>query len=217
MTRSKAAMTTRCSRSMPPRGWRHRPWSATADRKLTGSGARLGEYEGSISLTVRVTDMELIAVGAIAENNVIGMEGELPWPSIPADKQQYRELVSNSAVILGRRTFESMRDDLPGAQQIVLSRQVDRAYPESTVTVVNSVDEAIDTLDSHGYDRAFVLGGAGIYDAFFPVTDRLHISRIPGNYRGDVTFPSIDPSEWERTESVSMPGFTLEQWVRRSP
>ena len=56
--------------------------------------------------------MELVSVAAVAENGVIGNDGELPWPSIPADKRQYRGRVAGSPVVLGRRTFKSMREDL---------------------------------------------------------------------------------------------------------
>ena len=66
--------------------------------------------------------MKLVSVAAVAENGVIGRDGELPWESIPADKRQYRNRVADAPVILGRRTFDSMRDDLPGSHQIVLSR-----------------------------------------------------------------------------------------------
>ena len=53
--------------------------------------------------------MELISVAAIAGNRVLGKDGELPWPSIPADKRQYRERIADWPVVLGRRTFDSMR------------------------------------------------------------------------------------------------------------
>lgn len=159
--------------------------------------------------------MKLVAVVAMAENRVIGHEGELPWPSIPADKRQYRDLVSDDTVILGRRTFESMRDDLPGKRQLVLSRDEELTYPESHVTVVNNVDEALASLESLADKRAYVLGGGGIYEAFFAYLDILHVSRIPGRYHGMITFPRIDPDVWKRVEERDMDGFTLERWVRR--
>jgi dihydrofolate reductase len=61
-------------------------------------------------------------VAAVAENSVIGRNGELPWPSIPADKRQYRTRIADWPVVLGRRTVDSMRADLPGTAQVVLSR-----------------------------------------------------------------------------------------------
>ena len=86
--------------------------------------------------------MRLVSVAALAENRVIGRDGEVPWPHIEADVRQYRERVAGSPVILGRRTFDSMRDDLPGSRQIVVSRSVD-AVDVPTAVVANGVEEAL--------------------------------------------------------------------------
>jgi dihydrofolate reductase len=158
---------------------------------------------------------ELIAVAAVAENGVIGREGELPWASIPADRRQYRRRVADWPVVLGRRTFDSMRDDLPGSAQVVLSRSesdfgVDSAHHAS------GVDDAMGTVASLGRDRAYVLGGAGIYDLFQPVVDRMVLSRIPGEYHGDAHFPEWDPEEWRLVETTPYEAFTLEEWTRTS-
>lgn len=125
----------------------------------------------------------------MAENGVIGRDGELPWPSIPADKRQYRERIADSPVILGRVTFDSMRDDLPGTAQIAMNRSADRAY---------------------------VIGGIGIYTLFQPVVDRMVLSRIPGEYDGDAYFPEWNSEEWDRATQVDYDDFTLEEWVRES-
>ncbi|QUO47670.1 MULTISPECIES: dihydrofolate reductase [Halorubrum] len=87
--------------------------------------------------------MRLVSVAALAENRVIGRDGEVPWPHIEADVRQYRERVAGSPVILGRRTFDSMRGDLPGSRQIVVSRSVD-AVDAPTAVVANGVEEALD-------------------------------------------------------------------------
>ena len=87
--------------------------------------------------------MRLVSVAALAENRVIGNDGEVPWPHIEADVRQYRERVAGSPVILGRRTFDSMRDDLPGSRQIVVSRSVD-AVDVPTAVVANGAEEALD-------------------------------------------------------------------------
>lgn len=157
--------------------------------------------------------MELVAVAAVSENGVIGNDGELPWPSLPADKRQYRARVADAPVILGRRTFDSMRDDLPGERQLVLTRDANRSYPEPSATVATSVESAIDAVSNAPV--AYVLGGGGAYEAFFPHFDRLVISRIPGRYHGEVTFPAIDPDTWDRVENASLEGFTLEIWERK--
>ena len=87
--------------------------------------------------------MRLVSVAALAENRVIGRDGEVPWPHIEADVRQYRERVAGSPVILGRRTFDSMRDDLPGSRQIVVSRSVE-AVDAPTAVVASGVEEALE-------------------------------------------------------------------------
>ncbi|AUX09571.1 dihydrofolate reductase [Halalkaliarchaeum desulfuricum] len=157
--------------------------------------------------------MELVSVAAVAENGVIGRDGELPWPSIPADKRQYRERISDGPVILGRVTFESMRDDLPGTAQIVLSRSR-REFDVETAYHASDVDDAVAIAESLGADRAYVIGGGGIYDLFQPAVDRMVLSRISGEYEGDTYFPEWDPDEWELANRTEYEAFTLEEWVR---
>lgn len=158
--------------------------------------------------------MELVSVAAVAENGVIGRDGELPWDSIPADKRQYRRRVADAPVVLGRQTFDSMRDDLPGSHQIVLSRS-EREYDVDTAIHASSVDDAVAIGESLGVETVYVLGGAKIYELFQPHIDRMILSRVPGEYAGDVRFPEWKESEWRLVSSERWEGFTLEEWERR--
>lgn len=159
--------------------------------------------------------MELIAVAAVAENGVIGDDGELPWPSIPVDRRQYRERVAGHPVIVGRKTFESMREDLPGAAQIVLSR-TQRDYAVPTAHHAGGVTEAEAVAESLGADRAYVIGGAAIYDLFQPHVDRMVLSRVEGRYEGDSRYPDWDEDEWALLDREPHDRFTLEVWERRA-
>lgn len=85
--------------------------------------------------------MKLVSVAALAENRVIGNDGGVPWPELPEDVSQYRARVADSPVVLGRWTFESMREDLPGRRQIVVSRSVD-SVDAPTAVVADGVDAA---------------------------------------------------------------------------
>ncbi|MEF8799966.1 MAG: dihydrofolate reductase [Halolamina sp.] len=159
--------------------------------------------------------MELISVAAVAENGVIGKDGDIPWPNIPEDTQQYRERIADSAVIMGRVTFDAMRHNLPGSAQIVLSRSV-TAFDAETAHHAAGVDDAVEVAESLDANRAYVIGGAGIYDLFQPVVDRMALSRVPGEYEGDSYFPNWDEDEWILLARTEYDGFTLEEWVRRS-
>jgi dihydrofolate reductase len=157
--------------------------------------------------------MELISVAAVAENGVIGDDGELPWPSIPADKRQYRARIADAPVILGRVTFESMLDDLPGTHQIVLSRS-QSSFDVETAHHAADVEDAVAVAESLDAERAYVIGGSGIYDLFQPHVDRMVLSRIPGEYDGDSYFPDWNRDEWRLVDSTEYDEFTLEEWVR---
>lgn len=159
--------------------------------------------------------VELVSVAAVAENGVLGRDGELPWPSIPADKRQYRERIADHPVVLGRVTFESMLDDLPGSAQIVLSRS-ESAFDVETAHHASGVDDAVAIADSMGADRAYVIGGGGIYELFQPVVDRMVLSRVHGEYEGDASFPEWDTGEWELVDTEVYDRFTLEEWTRRA-
>ncbi|WP_277555760.1 dihydrofolate reductase [Halobaculum limi] len=157
--------------------------------------------------------MELVSVAAVAENGVIGADGELPWPSIPADKRQYRERIRNDPVILGRKTFESMLDDLPGSAQIVLSRSRD-SFDVETAHHAEDVADAVQIVASLGADTAYVIGGGVIYELFQPHVDRMALSRVHGEYDGDSHYPEWDEADWELESATEYDRFTLEEWVR---
>ena len=157
--------------------------------------------------------MELVSVAALSENNVIGRNGELPWPSIPADKKQYRSRIADSPVILGRQTYESMLDDLPGSAQIVLSRS-DQSFDVDTAHHARTVEDAVEIATSLGAETAYVIGGGAIYDLFQPHLDRMVLSRVHGEYDGDTYYPEWETDEWRLESETPYARFTLQEWVR---
>jgi dihydrofolate reductase len=157
--------------------------------------------------------MEIVSVAAVSENGVIGREGELPWPSIPADKEQYRARTADHPVVLGRKTFDSMRDDLPGSAQIVVSR-TEQPFDVPTAHYAGDVDAAVAVAEDLGADTLYVLGGGAIYELFQPHVDRMVLSRVHGQYEGDSHYPDWDEDEWELASTEEYDRFTLEEWVR---
>lgn len=157
--------------------------------------------------------MELVSVAALDDNRLIGVDGELPWPSISADKQQYRERIADSPVVLGRVTFESMLDDLPGTHQIVLSRS-DQSFDVETAHHASDVDEAIGIADGLDAEQTFVIGGGVIYALFQPHVDRMILSRVHGTHEGDTYYPEWDDEAWELVDTTDYDRFRLEEWVR---
>lgn len=162
-----------------------------------------------------MSDVELVAVAAVAENGVIGDGPTVPW-DLPEDRRQYRERVADAPVVVGRRTFESMHAidaPLPGTRQVVLSRS-GRTFPESTVQVVDGLDPALAALAATGADRASVLGGEAVYRLFQPHVDRMVLSRVHQRPDGDAVYPTFDRAAWRRTREEPHDGFTVEHWRR---
>jgi len=151
--------------------------------------------------------MELISVAALAANRVIGDDGELPWESIPADKRQYRERIRDDPVVLGRRTFDAMRDDLPGRVQIVLSRS-EQNFDVETAHHASGVEKTVEIASEYS-DVAYVIGGAAIYELFQPHLDRMVLSHVHGEYEGDAYYPAWDEREWTVTAETEYDRFTL--------
>lgn len=157
--------------------------------------------------------MELASVAAIADNRVIGRDGEVPW-HLPEDKRQYRARIAEAPVLLGRRTFEAMLDDLPGRAQIVLSR-TPREAPVASAEYVTDVDSAIELAANLTDATAYVIGGAAIYHLFQPHLDRMFLTRVPGTYEGDAYYPEWDDDEWRLVAETAYDGFTVQEWERQ--
>jgi dihydrofolate reductase len=158
--------------------------------------------------------MELVSVAALAENRVIGDDGELPWERLPEDYRQYRNRVADDPVILGRRTFDAMRGNLPGRAQVVLSR-TERAYDTGTAHHADDIADAIATVRRLDAETAYVLGGAAIYALFQPHLDRMVLSRVPGEYEGDASYPAWESDDWRLVAEDPRKGFTIQHWERR--
>jgi dihydrofolate reductase len=147
--------------------------------------------------------MKLVVIAAVAENGVIGSDGEIPW-QYPADLAHFRQTTTGHPVIMGRTTYESIRDrlgePLPGRTNVVLTRSGldDRDREEERVTAVGSVDEAVAAARRRD-DTAYVAGGATVYEQFLPHADRLLVTEVPESPDGDVTFPEWDADEWVET------------------
>lgn len=167
--------------------------------------------------------MEIVLVAAIGENNVIGVEGKLPW-HISSDLKHFRALTLGKPVIMGRRTFESIGRPLDQRTNIVVSRSLARVG--AGVVIATSVDAALGVArvdaDKRGAKEIMVIGGGDIFAALMPRAERLEITHVHASPDGDSFFPEIDPGLWEQRSSRDVPAgpkdsaaFTLATYVRR--
>ncbi len=116
----------------------------------------------------------------------------MPW-DIPEDLARFKELTSGHAVIMGRKTFESIGRPLPNRLNIVLTRRSDWHHPD--IVVVNSMGAAMRSAESAGLN-AYLVGGEAIYKEGLTIVDRLEITEIELEPDGDTLFPEVDWSDW---------------------
>ncbi|MCX8129960.1 MAG: dihydrofolate reductase [Clostridia bacterium] len=128
---------------------------------------------------------------AMDKNRTIGLENKLPW-RLPADLAYFKKVTMGHAVIMGRKTFESIGKPLPGRRNIIISRN--NSYTAEGCTVYNSVEEVVDSV---GDEDVFVIGGANIYNEFINYAQRLYITLIEETFIGDAFFPEIDSAGWK--------------------
>ena len=132
---------------------------------------------------------------AVAANNVIGGENKLLW-HIREDLQRFKTLTSGHAVVMGRKTWESLGRPLPNRTNIVITRNPD--YEPDGALVAQSLEAAIELAKGDG--EIFVIGGGEIYRQAMSIADRLYITHVECNYEGDTTFPDILAEQWRVVE-----------------
>lgn len=138
-----------------------------------------------------MTHPRIIIIAAMAENRVIGRDGDLPW-RLPDEMRYFKQTTTGHVVIMGRRTFESFGNPLPNRRNIVVTRQ--RDYTPQQAVVAHSLDEAL-ALAADA-PQVFIAGGAEIYRAALPIAERLLLTIVHATPEGDTRFPEFDENEW---------------------
>ena len=116
---------------------------------------------------------------ARARNGVIGRDGKLPW-HISEDLKRFKRLTMGSAMVMGRRTFDSLPGLLPGRRHIVLTRN--RHWSAPGAEVVHDVDEAVAAARG---EPLSVIGGADLFALFLPLADRVELTEVLADIEGD--------------------------------
>ncbi|MGY4384741.1 dihydrofolate reductase [Pedobacter sp. UYP24] len=140
--------------------------------------------------------MIVTAVVAIAENNAIGKNNELLW-YLPKDLKHFKEITKGHTIIMGRKTFDSIKKPLPHRRNIVITRDQDLKI--AGAEVVNSVEGALKIAE--GDEEVFIIGGAEIYKMALSKTDKIYLTRVHQSFDGDAYFPEINMDLWAETAS----------------
>jgi dihydrofolate reductase len=144
-------------------------------------------------------------VVAMAENGIIGRDGDLPW-RLSSDLKHFKSVTMGKPVIMGRKTWASIGRPLPGRTNIVVTRQAD--FAADGATIVHTVEEglALAQVVAHqtGAEAVCVIGGGELYRATMDRADLLSVTNVLAEIDGDTQFPVIDPSNWKATDSVDV-------------
>jgi len=140
-------------------------------------------HESSGSRSVAIPSIALIA--AVASNGVIGVDNRLPW-RLADDLKRFRALTTGHAIIMGRKTWESLPHALVHRQNIVVTRQ--RGYAAVGAEVAGSFDEALALVRLPA--PVFCIGGGELFRDALARANRLYLTEIDRDFDGDAKFPS---------------------------
>lgn len=175
--------------------------------------------------------MDVKIIAAVDEDGGIGKGGRLPWGRMKADMRRFRELTEGHAVVMGRRTFESMGSrPLPGRRNLVLSSQRDVPGVSGALVpgghgsvVVPSFKDAVDLAAEAGEEKLWAIGGTAVYEAALPYAHHLYLTLVDGRFGCDVFFPKVHLHRWVMVEEYpyrsadddNAEGFTFVEYVPR--
>lgn len=137
----------------------------------------------------------LEAILAIARNNAIGLDGKLPW-HLSTELQLFKSITMHHALIMGRRTFESLPGILPNREHIIITQSLNSILG---VHIATSVNHALSIAESLAPQKVFVIGGKRIFDELIPQCNAIHVSRIMREFNADTFY------------DVNFQGYTIEQ------
>jgi len=160
----------------------------------------------------------------MSTNGTIGRDNGLPW-RLPKDMKHFMRSTMGKPVIMGRKTFESMKSPLPGRTNIVLTS--DKSWSRDGVLVASNLSRAFElgriAAEQESLSEFFVIGGSTLYEEAMPHATRLYVTQIEAVIEGDVSFPEINWAGWssirnERHEPDDdhAHAFTISEFVRQN-
>lgn len=156
---------------------------------------------------------------AVSENHVIGTDNHLPW-NLASDFRYFKNKTWGMPVIMGRKTFESMKKDLPGRINIVVTSKKD--WNAENAFVVHSIEQGIAKAKESDAKEIFIIGGGKIFKETLGMVDRIYLTRVHATVNGDTYYPELSKSDWKQISTDPHPAdeknnypYTFEVWERR--
>ena len=157
--------------------------------------------------------MKKIIIAAMGKQRTIGKNGEIPW-HFPEDLRHFKEKTSGHAVVMGRKTFQSLPSSfkpLPDRENIVLTRS-DFSPKNDSVKVASSLEEA---WKKAGNEKVFIIGGESIYEQTLSQADKMILTKIDAEYSGDTFFPEYSEENWREVERIDKDELSFVEYQRK--
>lgn len=166
-----------------------------------------------------ILQLKVAAVVAMDQGRVIGYQGKLPW-HVPEDLAHFKHLTSGNAVVMGRKTWDSLPakfKPLPGRLNVVVSRKAKELQLPDGVLRAESPEGALRVArEVVGSRTIWVIGGSELYAALLPYCHEVHVTSIPGSHRGDAWFPAFEET-YEHTSETKGESCSFHVYANREP
>ena len=133
----------------------------------------------------------------MSENGIIGNNGDLPW-HLSADLQHFKSITMDKPIVMGRLTHESIGRPLPGRENIILTRN--KSYRAEGCRVIHDLSELDSSADS---TEMMIIGGAQLYAETLSIADRLYLTEVHAEVKGDTSFPDFIRADWHEVQRES--------------
>lgn len=163
--------------------------------------------------------MIISIIAAMDERQGIGIDNKMPW-HLPADLKRFKKITMGHHLIMGRKTYQSIGNPLPGRTMIILSRNPD--FTAEGCLVSRSLTEALERARDAGENEIFIVGGGEVYREALSSVDRLYLSFVHTSQPADTHFPQFEESDWSLICEGEFPvdesnplAHTFKQYVRK--
>jgi len=137
--------------------------------------------------------MIISTIVAVAKNNVIGKDNDIPW-YLPADLKYFKKITTGHHIVMGRKCYESIGRPLPKRTNVIVTRNP--FFIATGCLVTHNVAEAVQLAEANGEEEVFIIGGGQIYEIALPHVDRIYLTEVDLEVEGDIFFPEINQKEW---------------------
>lgn len=142
--------------------------------------------------------MIISLVVAASSNNAIGKDNQLLW-HLPNDMKFFKNTTWGMPVIMGRKTFESLKKALPGRFNIVITHQ--KNWKADNAIIAKDLNDALKKAEATNCKEVFVIGGGEVFNQYLKIADKIYMTRVHADIDGDTFFPVIDEKKWKLVSS----------------